>query len=88
MRISLLTDKFCKVRFVNMNPCLNGFLGVWVECIKDHVCILEVSFHCVKVQHVLGEYPCTVSSAAELKHLFGDAFQLFLQLNKVGCRRQ
>jgi hypothetical protein len=37
---------------------------------------------------VLGDYPGSVPGALELDVLFGHSFQLLLQLNEVGCRRQ
>jgi hypothetical protein len=50
--------------------------------------VVEESFHCLVVHHVLSDYSGPVLCATELEALLGHAFQLFLQLDEVGCSSQ
>jgi hypothetical protein len=49
---------------------------------------LEVGHNCLVVHHVLGDYSGPVPGVTVLEVLLGHAFQLFLQPDEVGCRRQ
>jgi hypothetical protein len=64
------------------NTALMGFFSFGIEG------ILRKGIFYLVVHHILGDYPGPIPGITELEALLGHAFQLFLQLDEVGCRRQ